>query len=223
MKQILKIHITDMVPFSKGILFVRQETLESGDVKVSFFGYDAVAEQIAPITKSAYLLNKFGPAFQPIAAQLGDYVSCDAGKLPGGGAAVIYTTGEMGIFSEKGELKWTGDLFYHNSPARDVAVENRHIWSAVPDQRAVIRYAIDANKVVMRIGGGAAGTFAKPVAIAQYDDILYVCDRENYRIKTIDLRDFSVSDYRQFEEPVHKYLRSASKEFAVLNSGVYIL
>ena len=105
MKQILKIHITDMVPFSKGILFVRQETLKSGDVKVSFFGYDAIAEQIAPITKSAYLLNKFGPAFQPIAAQLGDYVSCDAGKLPGGGAAVIDTTGEMGIFSEKGELK----------------------------------------------------------------------------------------------------------------------
>lgn len=223
MKQILKIHITDIVPFSKGFLFVRQETLKNDDVKVSFFGYDAIDDSIAPITKSVYLLNKFGPSFKPVAKQLGDYVSCDAGKLPGGSTAVIYTSGEMGIFSEKGELKWTGDLFYHDFPARDIAVENNHIWSVVPDMHAVIRYSVTANKVIMRIGGGAAGTFARPVAVCGYDGILYICDRETYRIKTINLADFTVDDYRQFEEPVHKYLRAAGKEFVVLNSGVYML
>lgn len=223
MKQILKIHITDIVPFSRGILFVRQEKMQNGDSKVSFFGYDAAEEQIAPITKNAYLLNKFGAAFKPIASQLGDYVSCDAGKLPGGGTVVIYTTGETGIFTEKGELHWTGDLFYHDAPARDVAVEDRHIWCAVPDMRAVIRYSLSANKVVMRIGGGTTGTFSRPVAVAKYGDTLYVCDRDNREIKTISLNDFTVREYRRFEEPVHKYLRSAGQEFAVLNSGVYIL
>lgn len=223
MKQILKIHITDIIPFSKGFLFVRQETLRNGDVKVSFFGYDAFEDAIAPITKSVYLLNKFGAAFKPIAGQLGDYVSCDAGKLPNGGAAIIYSTGEMGIFSESGDLKWTGDLFYHDSPAKDIAIENNHIWSVVPDVHAVIRYSIPANKVVMRIGGGSTGTFVTPTAITEHNEILYICDKSTYAIKSVNLSNFTVDDYRHFEEPVHKYIRSADKEFVVLNSGVYML
>lgn len=223
MRQILKIHITDIVPFSKGILFVRQENLEDERVKVSFFAYDATENQIAPITKSVYLLSKFGPSFKTVVEQLGDYVSCDADKLPGGGVAVTYTTGETGLFSNEGELLWTGDLQYHGSPARDVAVENNHLWSVVPDKKALIRYSINANKVVMRIGGGAAGTFVRPVSVVSYDDCLYVCDRETYRIKTVALNDFTVRDYRQFDEPVHKYLRAAGEEFVVLNSGVYTL
>ncbi|MBR1811664.1 MAG: hypothetical protein IJ766_08490 [Clostridia bacterium] len=223
MQQILKIHISDVVKFSKGILFVREEKLDGGEIKVSFYAYDVAENQIAPITKSVYLLNKFGRSFKPIEKQLGDYVSCDAGRLPDGGAAVIYTTGEMGIFTGSGELKWTGDLLYHGCPARDIAVENKHIWSVVPDMKAVIRYSVTANKVVMRIGGGSTGTFQKPVSVSEYENVLYICDREKFCIKTIDLSDFSVRDYRQFEEPVHKYLQSAGKEFAVLNSGVYIL
>lgn len=223
MKQILKIHITDILPFSKGILFVRQENLEDDNIKVSFFAYDVTQNMITPVTKSVYLLNKFGPSFRPIVEQLGDYVSCDADKIAGGGTAVIYTSGETGIFSSLGDLIWTGDLQYHDSPARDIAVEKNHIWSVVPEKKALIRYSINANKVVMRIGGGSAGTFVKPVSVSCYDDSLYVCDRETYRIKTVSLTDFTVRDYRQFDEPVHKYLRSANEEFVVLNSGVYML
>ena len=223
MQQILKIHLADMIRFSKGVLFVREEKQPDETTKVTFFAYTVEDHKIAPITKSVYLLNKFGPAFKPVEKQLGDYVSCDAGKLPDGGAAVIYPTGELGLFSPDGALRWTGDLLYHDSPARDVAVENRHLWSVVPDQRAVIRYSLATNKVVMRIGGGTTGTFGKPVAIAEFDNRLYVCDREKFCIKTVDLADFSVRDYRQFEEPVHKYIQAAGKEFAVLNSGVYIL
>ena len=223
MQHILKIQISDIVRFSKGILFVREEHLEDDETKVSFYAFDAKDNKIAPITKSVYLLNKFGPAFKEIASQLGDYVSCDAGRLLDGGTAVIYTTGEMGLFDGEGELTWTGDLFYHEHPARDIAVENRHIWSVVPEIHALIRYSIAANKVVMRIGGISSGTFDRPVSVAEYDGKLYVCDRDKHCIKTVSLTDYAVETYRQFEEPVHKYIKSADCEFVLLNSGVYIL
>lgn len=223
MQHILKIQISDIVRFSKGILFVREERMENDETKVSFYAFDAQENKISPITKSVYLLNKFGPAFKEISAQLGDYVSCDAGRLPDGVTAVIYTTGEMGLFGTDGSLSWTGDLFYHERPARDVAVEGKHIWSVVPEMHALIRYSVAANKVVMRIGGIASGTFDRPVSVSGYDGMLYVCDRDRFCIKTVSLTDFSVETYRQFEEPVHKYLRSADTEFVLLNSGVYTL
>ncbi len=223
MQHILKIQISDIVRFSKGILFVREEKLPDDDIKVSFYAFDATENKISPITKSVYLLNKFGPAFKEIAPQLGDYVSCDAGRLPDGCTAVIYNTGEMGLFGADGALIRTGDLFYHESPARDIAVENKHFWSAVPEQRALIRYSVSANKVVMRVGGGVSDTFLKPVSVTEFDGKLYVCDRERFCIKTVSLTDYAVETYRQFEEPVHKYLRVDGCEFVLLNSGVYTL
>ncbi|HQA05634.1 MAG TPA: hypothetical protein PLD98_04970, partial [Clostridiales bacterium] len=60
MRRILSINIIDVVPFSKGLLFVRKEQLSNGSVKVSFFSYDITTGKIAPVTKSVYLLNKFG-------------------------------------------------------------------------------------------------------------------------------------------------------------------
>lgn len=223
MTKILGISVIDVTPFSKGIIFVRKEIQEDNKVKVSFFSYDIDTGKIAGVTKNVYLLNKFGPAFAPIAGQLGDYVSCDAGRLAGNSTVVLYSTGEMGIFNEDGSLNWTGDLLYHDSPARDIAVENKHIWCAVPEQNSVIRYSTAAGKVVMRIGGDKSKTFACPIAVSEYSGVLYVCNYSSNKIRTIDLRDFSVRDYRVFEEPIHKYIRSAGKEFAVLDSGVYVL
>ncbi|MCL2512786.1 MAG: hypothetical protein FWF08_02700 [Oscillospiraceae bacterium] len=223
MTKILGISVIDVIPFSKGIIFVKKEALENETVKVSFFSYDTDTEKIAGVTKNVYLLNKFGPAFAPIAQQLGDYVSCDAGTLPDLNTVILYATGEMGIFDDQGALLWTGDLFYHDSPARDVAIENKHIWCAVPEQNSIIRYSTTASKVVMRIGGDKSPTFACPVAVNEYGGMLYVCNHGSMKIRTINLKDFSVRDYMAFDEPVHKYLRVADKEFAVLDSGVYML
>lgn len=223
MKKILSINIIDIIPYSQGLLFVRKEVLEDDNIKVTFFSYDIDTDKITPVTKSVYLLNKFGPSFAPIAQQLGDYVSCDTGKLPGGNIFIIYSTGEVGLFDNNGELSWTGDLFYHDAPARDVAVENKHIWCVVPSMNSVIRYSVAANKVVMRIGGNNSSTFSAPESVCEYDGKLFVCNRDSMKINTVDLMKFSVADYMQFDEPVHKYLRVADREFVVLNSGVYML
>lgn len=223
MIKVVSLDILDLIGFPSGILFVLKENQDSDSVKVSFYSFDSDTKSIASVTKNAYLLTKFGNSFAPIAKQLGDYVSCDAAKLWNGQTFVIYSTGEVGIFDTQGNLIKTSDLSYRGSPARDVAVENNYIWSVVPEQNLIIKYSLLQNRVIMRIGGDSSNTFSNPVAVTEYDGYLYVCNRDSQKIKRVRLSNFAVEDYKEFDEPVYKYVRIENHEYVILESGVYLL
>lgn len=223
MLKIVSLDIVDLISFPSGVLFVLKENLENDAVKVSFYSFDIATKSIATVTKNAYLLTKFGSSYAPIAKQLGDYVSCDTAKLWNGQTFIIYSTGEIGIFDEKGELLYTGDLKYKDLPARDVTTDNNYIWSVVPAGNMIVKYSLLQNRVVMRIGGDNSTTFSNPVSIEEYDGYLYVCNQDTCKIKRVKLTDFSVDEYKEFDEPVYKYLRVGTNEFVVLESGVYML
>ena len=223
MIKVVSLDILDLIGFQSGILFVLRETQNNDSVKVSFYSFDIDTKSIATVTKNAYLLTKFGSAYAPIAKQLGDYVSCDAARLWNGHTFIIYSTGEAGIFDEHGNLIRTSDLLYKDSPARDVAVDNNYIWSVVPDQNLIIKYSILQNRVIMRIGGDGSDTFAHPVSVCEYDGYLYVCNKDSNKINRIDLKNFHVEDYKEFDEAVYNYVRVNNSEFVILDSGVYLL
>ncbi|MBQ7637970.1 MAG: hypothetical protein IJS90_03615 [Clostridia bacterium] len=223
MLKIVSLDIVDLLPFPSGILFVLKESMENGSVKVSFYSFDIATRSIASVTKNAYLLTKFGSSYSAVSQQLGDYVSCDAAKLWNGNTFIIYSTGEMGVFDESGALVRTGDLTYNGSAARDVAVDNNYIWSVVPSKNMIVKYSLLQNRIVMRIGGDNSGTFPNPVSVSVYDGCLYVCCKDARKIKRVRLSDFSVDEYKEFDEPVFKYLRVNKNEFVVLESGVYML
>lgn len=223
MIKVVSLDILDLIGFSSGILFVLKENNSSEAVKVSFYSFDIKTKSIATVTKNAYLLTKFGSSYAPIANQLGDYVSCDAAKLWNGQTFVIYSSGEIGIFDESGNLKITSDLTYRNSPARDVAVDNNYIWSVVPEQNLIIKYSLLQNRVIMRIGGDDSQTFSHPVSVDEYDGMLYVCNKDSHKIRRVNLSNYNVEDYKEFDEPIYKYIRVDKHEFVILESGVYLL
>ncbi len=223
MIKVVSLDILDLIGFQSGILFVLRETQNNDSVKVSFYSFDIETKSIATVTKNAYLLTKFGSAYAPIAKQLGDYVSCDAARLWNGHTFIIYSTGETGIFDEHGNLIKTADLMYKDSPARDVAVDNNYIWSVVPEQNLIIKYSLLQNRVIMRIGGDDSDTFSHPVSVSEYDGYLYVCNKNSKKIKRIELKNFLVEDYKEFDESVYNYVRVDNNEFVILDSGVYLL
>ncbi|MBR3768556.1 MAG: hypothetical protein IKL10_10025 [Clostridia bacterium] len=223
MIKVVSLDILDLIGFPSGILFVLRENQDTDSVKVSFYSFDIATKSIATVTKNAYLLTKFGSSYAPIARQLGDYVSCDSAKLWNGQTFVIYSSGEIGIFDEQGNLSKTSDLMYRDCPARDVAVDNNYIWSVVPAQNLIIKYSLLQNRVIMRIGGDSSDTFQNPVSVAEYNGFLYVCNRDSHKIKKINLSNYTVEDYKEFDEPVYKYVRVDNNEFVILDSGVYLL
>ena len=223
MIKVVSLDILDLIGFSSGVLFVLREKQNNDSVKVSFYSFDIESKSIASVTKNAYLLTKFGSSFAPIAKQLGDYVSCDAARLWNGHIFVIYSTGEIGIFDESGTLVKNSYLKYKDYPARDVAVDNNFIWSAVPDQNLIIKYSLLQNRVIMRIGGDDSATFDYPVSVSEYDGYLYVCNKNSKKIKRVRLSNFLVEDYKEFDEAVYKYIKVDNNEFVILESGVYLL
>ena len=215
--------VYDIIAFSNGVIFTKKTVLENGAVKVNFFGYDIKRMQNSPVTKSVYLLNKFGPEYKKIAEQLGDYVSCDADILPTKHTIVVYDSGETGIFSPEGDMVWSSDLTYQGSEISGVVVDGMQIWSVVPEKNCVVSYSISHKKFSMRIGSADSTSFQQPVSISKYDDDLFICNLGSRKVRKISLKDYSVSDFRIFDEPVYKYLRSCDREIVVLESGVYVL
>lgn len=224
MKKILDIKPLDIIPFPKGFIIVKGDRRDAdGNFRVSFMGYDISSNQLTHITKSVYLLNKLGSAYKSIADQIGDYVSCAVAILPNKKVHVVYPTGEMGTFDVDGTLLWTGDLIYHDSPVRSAAVDDKYIWCTVPKHNSIIRYSPTLKKVDFRIGGEKSSVFSKPMSVCKIDNYLYICNKGSSSINRVDLSNFVVSDYRNFDEPVLRYFETMGTEVVVLSSGVYIL
>ena len=223
MKKLMDIDIADIVPYSRGIIVARKDVTKSGEEKIRHFTYDVKLEKADISTQSAYLLNKFGENYEAISENLDNRELCSAAVMPNKHTAVVFSSGELGLFDEKGKLYWTGKLEYRNSPVCGVAVQGKYLWFAVPEANCVVRYSPLTEKIVLRIGGDSSTAFLNPVSIVNYDDILYICNYSSCKIRTIDLSDFTVSDYKEFDEPVYKYIRTNEREIVELESGVYML
>ncbi len=223
MKKLMDIDIVDIVPFNKGIIVARKDTLPSGTTKISFFTYDVKLERPTASTRSAYLLNKFGENFEKISEQLNDFIYCDAAVLPNKHVAVMYSSGELGLFNDKGLLYWTGDLQYKDCSVSGVVAEGKYIWCVVPENNSIIRYSPSTEKIVLRIGGDSSTAFLNPVAITSYDNKLYICNYQSCKIRTVDLNNYTVTDYKTFDEPVYRYIKTNDRELVELESGVYML
>ena len=223
LKKIVTGEVLDIVPHAGGFMYADKRTLEDGSVRAAFFLYEQDKDESFPITTKTYLNHKFGDSFKPIAEHLGDFISCDAAIMLNSGVIALYDTGEMHIFNGNGTPAWEGTLTYQDEPVRDLAVDGKNVWCAVPDRNAVICYSPIEGRVLLRIGGGATSAFSYPVGITKYDDTLYVCNKNSYKVRTLTLENYSVKDYLVFKEPVLKYFRVLDHEYAALESGVYIV
>ncbi|MBQ5994818.1 MAG: hypothetical protein IJL63_03050 [Clostridia bacterium] len=223
MKQIFAFEVFDIIPCPEGIIISQKELYNGTSYKVSFLQYDVALDRKTPVTKDIYQGFKFGENFEKICDELGDYVSCDVTFFKNGSVVIVYPTGETGIFDKNGDNIFTSDLFYRDCPITGAVADTAQFWTAVPRQNSIISYSIPHKKFNMRIGSANSGTFNEPVSVSRYGNDLYVCNSGSCKIRTVSLENYLANDYRRFEEPVYKYLRSAGKEFVVLSSGVYIL
>ena len=223
MQRILNAQLLDIMPFQQGFLYSKKELLENGSIKVSFHYYDQELKGSEPIVKNDYLQAKFGSYFRTIAEQLGDFVSCETSFFPNGAVAVVYKTGELYIFNASGDVAVNLELQYQGAPIQSPAVDEKCIWFAVPERNAVISFCPSEKRVLLRIGGGKSNAFDCPVGVTKILDKLYICNKNSCKIRSIKLEDYSVKDCFTFDEPVYKYFRVYDKQYAVLDSGVYLL
>lgn len=223
LKRLIKTETLDIFPWNNGFIYAEKINVSENRVKINYYSYSFDTESTSPFTKSAYLLSKFGNAFKPISKQLGNYITCGAGRFPDKRVMVVYSTGEAGMFGEEGELIWTGDLLYHGSPVKDIIADKKHFWCVVPKDNSIVRFQLKNMSADFRIGGGNASCFDCPQSIWKEGNLIYVANAGSKRIRIVNIKDYSVKDYLQFEENIWKYMRIGEHEVVMLNSGIYEL
>ena len=223
MKKIFPFEVFDIIPCPDGIILSQKELFNGTSYKVSFLQYSVITGKLSPVTKDFYQLNKFGENYAKICEEIGDYISCEATVFKNGSVAVVYSSGETGIFDASGKPVWTGDLFYKDCPINGAVADGVYFWTTVPLQNSIINYSIPHKKFSMRIGSENSPTFSEPVSLSIYRKEMFVCNAGSNKIRKVSLSNYLVSDYKRFDEPVYKYILSALKEFVILSSGVYVL
>ena len=216
-------NVIDLLAYQSGILFVIKEPTANGQIKISYYSFDVSSKSIATVTKNAYLMTKFGPGYAAITERLDDYISCHAVRIADGRVFIIYPGGEIGIFSDSGELQHSQRLTYKNKAVSSIASDGKNLWFAVPECNLVVRYNTDKLKIDLRIGNENSDTFNFPVSVSTENDRLFVCCKNSYSVKQIRFSDLSVSEYDSFIEPVLQFLKIANGEFIVLPSGIYLI
>ena len=113
--------------------------------------------------------------------------------------AVVYPSGETGIFDKDGNSKWSGDLFYHDSPVQGVAADGPLIWCTVPEQNAIIKLLClhTKNSVCVSVEI-LQRLLIIPIRSAYNGNELFICNAGSCKIRTINLKDFSVNDFSPF-------------------------
>lgn len=223
MRRIVYAQLLDVIPFKQGFVYSKKDVVENGNVRVSFFYFNAESDKSSPISKNDYLHVKFGNAYRNIVEQLGDFINCDTSFFPNGAVAVAYKTGDFYIFDADGALVDNHELLYQDATVQSPAVDEKCIWFVVPERNAVISYSPNDNRVLLRIGGGKSNAFDYPVGVTKILDKLYICNRDSRKIRSIKLEDYSVKDCFTFDEPVYKFFQILDKQYTLLESGVYSL
>lgn len=216
--------IVDIVRYtdSSFILVEKLPIVNSSQYKVSYSIIDLKNKSVDVVTKSAYLLKKFGANFKRISEIIPNFVQCDAAVLYDRRVLAIYPNSEAGIFDRDGELEWSGEFDYHEKKIKCLALEGKYFWSVCPQENCVTRFSCQNMKLDLRIGGAEASTFINPTHVSVDNGDIYVCCDSN-KVRRIDGTNYSVSDYLNFTDNIKQFYKFGDYACAVLTSGTYIL
>ncbi len=222
LRKLIEAELIDIVPLKNGFIYLARETLSSGKQAGVFHRYNQVDDKFYQADVLQYIDFKYGRDGRNIASQLGDYATCKTVTLHDGALLASYPNGTIKIV-RNGKLTDVDELDYEGAPVCSPAVYGRDVWFAVPDANAVINYSIDHGRTELRIGGPKTKAFCHPIDLKIYNNKLFICNEYSYKIRSISFGNYTVEDFRVFNEEVKSYFRCGEMEYAVLRSGIYQL
>lgn len=222
MQKLFNADLLDIVPLERGFIYACKETLPEGGDAVMFYHYNQEIDLFEKIPVISYIKYKFGENAALLARELGDFVTCTVVSMSNS-MIVSYQDGRLLVIGSGGEIVSELHVEYLENPACSPAVVGNDLWLTVPDSNAIINYSVKHNRTEFRIGSPSAKAFCHPTHLSVYDNKLFICNANSYKIRTIGLDNYTDADYYVFNEPVYKYFRVGDIEYAVMRSGVYCL
>ena len=188
-------------------------------------GYQMVSfdtGKISNVSKSIYMLTKFGVDYKTFEDKIKNYLTCSTVLLDGGRVLITEKDGSATIFGNKKTPLWSGSLLYKNTAPRDVALSNGCLWAAYQEESTFIRYNATTLRQELRIGGSNSPV-KNPENIFCSGNKIFVSCGVTKEIWKLDVKNFSTEKYFEFEEPIHCYKFIDKYEIVSLDSGVYLI
>lgn len=215
--------IIDIVKFNddKVIIVEKRPLGEFGRYKANYYILNFTNGSKESITKNAYLLKKYGNAYEGITEKITNYVQCGVITFNSKNIFVIFPNGQTGYFNEFGEMKWSGTLNYNDSYCTSVAEDGDYFWTCCPEENCVIRYTADSIKLDLRIGGSTSATFSKPIFASADEKFIYICN-EDGRIRKISKANYAVTDFDGIYPNLKRFYKFGRFSFICTSTGAYI-
>jgi hypothetical protein len=209
-------------PLPDGFLF--SYLVEKSETELTV-GYKMVSfdtGKMTKVTKSIYMLTKFGAEYKAFIDKIKNYLTCFSIPLENGQTFIIERDGCSTLFGSDGEALWEGKLLYLGTPPGGVAVNGNTLWVSFPEHNALIRYNMKTLREELRIGGGHS-PFEKVRGIFPAGNKLFLCCKGSNSIWKLDTVSYQTELYFEFDEPVKDYKFINKYEIVVLKSGIYLL
>lgn len=217
MQKIFEGTVYDIVAKNDGIIFFCREE-EDAPVSVKMLTFSD--GRMIDVGLTVYAGSKLGNDYHTVVKYCDNYVFDHVIPLPSGRLFLCTEKGQAYLFSPNGELSWSGEIKYRDMAPSGMDFYKNGLWASFKDADILLRFNLNTMRADLRIGGKNS-PFPSPEDIFVLEDSAIVCSK-NELIK-VNLESYAVEPYYSFEENVHRYLRSGKYEFAVLDSGLYVI
>ncbi len=222
MKQVFTNDVIQVHPTADGIIFSHRFSEEDGKLTVAFKKAVFKTGEFSRIQKSYYLIAKFSNHYKNIEQKIGNYITCLCSELSDGGLLVIDADGTARRFDEDGNEVKKELLNYHGEAPSGMAVSGRSFWCSYKNDNSIVRYNLATMREELKLGGSHS-TFSKPEGLWIEGREMFVCNSGSNKLWKVGLSTYAVTEYAQFSEPVHYFMRSGNNDFVILESGLYLL
>ncbi len=212
-----------IIPLSDGMVFAYCQDKTDDQMTVAYKTVSFESGALLNVTADFFCVAKFGTKYRSYLLQVDNPITCKLVDLPNGNVLMVDDKSDAKIISDDISVVWSGNLSHRGNPLSSVAVDGNSLWCAYKDSGVLVRRNLRTMRDELRLGGGRSPVIAAPKSVWCEDGIMRVCDCENCKIFEIDLNSYSITVYREFEEPVHQYIKIRSYEFVLLDSGIYML
>ncbi len=212
-------------PLKNGFIILKKTDLDD-KFAISYKMISFADNSMSSVTKDIYQSAKYGEIFyRNIEKTVANHVLCKAAKLDDSHLFIVSPEGEAMVLNTAGEIAWSGTMKYRDHAPADLAVYKNSLWASFPDSNSIIRFNTRTMREELRVGGANESTFGRPAGLwlDSIKNTMLVCNELSHNIVEVDLRSYSVSEYENFSEPVHQYIKVGAFEIVWLDSGVYRL
>ena len=224
MKQIYEQGTLQMVRSQNNLVFVAKQDEHEGKTSIVYRMYDCGTGAVSPVTRSVFLLAKFGNIFEQFENDPNEFISCKAVVLPDFRTLIVLKNGSAVIYGKDGKIEWSGHALYKDQAPSALAVSGNTVWAAYKNPSAVIAYSAEHNlRRTLRIGGdGDLPTGLCGLYVCD-DGALRVCAADEKKIIEVDTERFTFKNYMSFTDPVTDYEKINSNEFVLTEKGIFRL